>query len=616
MPGDLGDVGSASLTHKNISNILDALFQTVGSPRQDGTFSENHKTRLELTVRLLACAQRLYLSKAEWESMEDPVAEITTEFENQPVFNDYNILHSDSNVLNYGVCSSSALAESPFVRRVLRHLYAVAPGSVVSLLSVSEDGGIQASSQCEVTPSTTRSTANSMLEALALSAGGLHVKESQVIALLHIVSAAAEVFPLGVCWTSSTGAPSNWRKVSEIKCGSASMLEQVNINTGSLEDLAVVIRVIRSILEAHGGYNASAEIQRWVLICLNKLAIATDAHLVVAGSDAWENAGIAEAWRQVWDTLLGSNLSFSNLTKSTKPGSSGDLVLRLLTQIVRFSCVDPANRQSGTSFLDSFLVKQQADLWNLPVFERVDIQSPSVFMLVFSILCGCGLNDRGGDSIGRSVSGNEEWLSRIQRCGVGLRSKLLCFCLYFLEQSAEQWKEEQLISIVIACTMALVNGCSCDTSSASVFFGTVDSDPPRAGLLPGDTVFTRIFENSGGLLARDEIMSDRSPSVFSSLWAPSLSCAESLVSVSDANSYGDSLDFVGNALMYIQHKTYKAQQERILPDSACRFQSERHLDVAAVSLRSLVSFCLEKNKDLGFDPQDNGFVSELKTLEQ
>ena len=632
MPGELGNVGSASLTFKNISNILDVLLLHAGdSARPDGTLSEIYKSRLELTVRLLACAQRLYLSKAEWEIMEDPVAEITAHFGNQPVLNDYNSLPQNKGgsdqYNNYGVCSPSVLAESPVVHRVLRHLCAVAPGSVVSAVSDSEYGGSGgggggASQESSQRQGTSQSAAprspntNALLEALALSVGGLSVKESQVIALLHVVSAASEVFPLGGLWTSSTGSPNNWRKVPAVECGSISLvLEPVNIGTGSLADLAVVVRVVGSVLETHGGYNASAEIQRWVLVCLNKLAIATDAHLVVLESDALASSGLTEAWRQVWQTLLRSNLSFSNLTKSTKPGSHGDLVLRLLTQIIRFSCVDPETRLSGTLVRDSFLVKHQSDLWSLPVFERFDIHAPSAFMLIFAVLCGCGLSDRAGDNIARSISGNEEWLSRIQRCGVGRRSKLLCYCLHFLEQSAEQWKDEQMISIVIACTAVLVNGCSSDTSSTSVFFGTADSDLPKAGFLPGDTVFTHIFQNCGRL--GSEELSDRSSSsVFSCLWAPSLRCSEGLASVSGSRPCDDSVDIVGISLLCVQLHTHKAQELRTTSHSVGQSQCKRLFEVAGSSLGTLVSYCLKNEKVTGIDSHDSGCVNELQALGQ
>jgi len=627
MPGELGNVGSASLTFKNISNILDVLLLHAGdSARPDGTLSEVYKSRLELTVRLLACAQRLYLSKAEWEIMEDPGAEITAHFEHQPVFNDYNSLpqpnggsdqHND-----YGVCSPLVLAESPFVHRVFRHLCAVAPGSVVSAVSDSEYGssGGGASQESSQRQGTSQSAAprspntNTLLEALALSVGGLSVKESQVIALLHVVSAASEVFPLGGCWTSCTGSPNNWQKVPAVECGSVSLvLEPVNIGTGSLADLAVVVRVVGSVLETHGGYNASAEIQRWVLVCLNKLAIATDAHLVVFESDALASSGLTEAWRQVWHTLLRSNLSFSNLTKSTKPGSHGDLVLRLLTQIIRFSCVDPETRFSGTSVRNSFLVKQQSDLWSLPVFERFDIHAPSAFMLIFAVICGCGLSDRAGDNIARSISGNEEWLSRIQRCGVGRRSRLLCYCLHYLEQSAEQWKDEQMISIVIACTAGLVNGCSSDTSSTSVFFGTADSDLPKAGFLPGDTVFTPIFH---GRLGSGELSDRSSSSVFSCLWAPSLRCSEGLASVSGSRPCDDSVDIVGISLLCVQLHTHKAQELRTNSHSVGQSQCKRLFEVAESSLGTLVSYCLKNEKVAGIDSHDSGCVNELQALGQ
>jgi len=612
MPGDLGNLGSASFTSKNISRLLDVLVPTQSSAfaGKDNVLSENYKARLELTVRLLATAQRLHLSAAEWNAMEDPAEEIVSQFSERPAMNDYNSLSfgddSDPNL-----CVPSSLAESPFIARILHHLYAVAPGSAVSAFS-EETAGSQSqrtmlredipSSTFEQSPSN-----NPLLQSMAMSFGGLKMtKESEIVARLHILSASCELFPLGSCWASSAN---KWQRVSEDR----SFSEPIHVETGSFADLAAVVKVVCAILEAHGGYHGSTEIQKWALICLNKLAIATDAHLAVLEGNVSEEEDLAEAWRQVWRILLQPTLSFSNLTKTFGLGTNGDLVMRLLTQIVRFACVDPAARHPTAVFRDSFLAKQQADLWRLPVFESCGIPFPSAFMLVYSVLQGCGLSDHGNDTIGRTMSqaGRDDWLSRLQQCGTGRRSKLLCYCLHSLEHSLEVWKNEELVAIIVACMSVLANGWT-DVAPSVVFFGTAGNDLPVAGLLPGDFTFTRFFDYRGTFAGEGN--GDLFCDVFSCLWRRPLPSPEELAPTSFPGVYDDFMDIVSRSLLFVQVHSRKAEEKRMSFHSISRSQSERLLREVYSSLGSLASYGLEKESDTNTETNVNGCIQNLREL--
>ena len=246
MPGDLGNLGSATLDSKYVCFLLEKLLAMQSKEHGIGeTISEYGKAHLELTVRLLACAQRMHVARAEWMTMEDPLQELSNQFaEGYPSIDDYNRLRinndeDDSDVysLKSVPVKASSLAESPFVHFVLRHLFAGALGPSAAA-DFSE--GIASRRQRLFRLSDNQSSPvfepsdNPLFEAVALSCEGLSsAKPSGVIGMLHVVSAACEMFPLGGCWASSTNA---WLKISK----DATIAEQLCISCGSCMDLVAV----------------------------------------------------------------------------------------------------------------------------------------------------------------------------------------------------------------------------------------------------------------------------------------------------------------------------------------------------------------------------------------
>lgn len=581
MPGDLGDLGTGSLSYKTLSHLLDLLVQRICTHSGAGDLSTASKAQLELTARLLACAQRTFLVRHEWNELEDPTEDLISEIETRPDFNDYYSLECPD--VPYPSCAPSTLAESPFINLILRHIWALAPGSCLSTstgfasdkaTSVYND---ECQAQSESQTGRTRCDAGEaseklMVEALAMSIEGLAVCEKKLVGLLHIVGAAAEVCPLGACWTSNT--QNNWRILSTHDDASTTSA-LVILNGGSSEDLAVVVQCICSILEAYGGHNASLEIQRWTLICLNRLTIAT-AGLFLASTP--NSSGLTSAWRRVWSTLFHPNLCYRSRTKSTLVGSNGDLVLRLLTQIVRFSCTDPCASSSDSSEREALAlsIKRQADIWNLPVFEQFDIRNPSAFMLMYVVIDGVGLGDQAHDAIGLSIRQSDAWLLRINECGGGRRSKLVCFCLHYLQQSFDIWKDEAMVSVVFACIAALVNGFSVPSASACISSSTHS--------LSGDVTLTclsdaiedpAVCETSSGLME-----------VFSSLWDTPLDSSERLAPV----LVDDSMDILREGLRTMHLRALTRDRPRQSANTVGFSQSNRLFARTASSLKETLSF--------------------------
>jgi hypothetical protein len=208
MPGDLGSLGAASLSYKTVSHLLDLLIQSIGTmeKRSVGRLPDVYKDQLELTARLLACAQRVYLARNEWNELEDPMQEIISDIENQPAVNDYNSLVRSDDPPSYPVCSPKTLAESPIVHLILRHLCALCPGSFLSTRIIDQESQMESHTE-------ERAVASPLLVALSLATDGLAANEKSLISLLHIVKSVRweraghrALKTIGECWLAAPRA--------------------------------------------------------------------------------------------------------------------------------------------------------------------------------------------------------------------------------------------------------------------------------------------------------------------------------------------------------------------------------------------------------------------------
>ena len=89
-PGDLGDMGEGTLNYKTIMRLLDIFmksilsYQSTQSSTSSDKFPDVYKLLLEVTVRYIFCAQRIYISRMEWDIQSDPIQEIIYHIESQP----------------------------------------------------------------------------------------------------------------------------------------------------------------------------------------------------------------------------------------------------------------------------------------------------------------------------------------------------------------------------------------------------------------------------------------------------------------------------------------------------------------------------------------------------
>jgi hypothetical protein len=454
----LGDLGEASLNYSTILHFLDVLFKAVSTHHASTeNLSNPFKLLLELTVRLLACAQRMYFVQNEWNAVEDLTQQVIVHIECQPKPDDYHSLNGFGFSFPSGTVST--ISESPFVQLLLCHIFFESPEFCSD-------------------------PRNRLVEALSLSVKNVTWNENTLISMLCILCASAEIFPLGNCWASST--LKNWRVLS-MPCGFKDFPKSSSIlsNACSAYDVVAIVQSVGNILDKFGGHSASSEVQKWTLLSLTRLTVSSD-EIAIDASEL-ERVALANAWRRVWTILHSSNHCYNAKTADTSMHSIGDLVLRLLTQMVRFCCMDiPTGSVSSFEFLQ----KRQIDIWNLKVFEQLQIDSPVSLYVLYVIVTRVGVSDLGDDTIGLSISATS-WHEMLLQLGSSRRSKLICLCLHVLNSSSPLRNDEALLPPLFACLAALVNGFSGKTSLVFSLTGMRTSP-----FLPHDKLLSNISMGS------------------------------------------------------------------------------------------------------------------------
>lgn len=443
MHGDLGDLGSATISYKALMGMLDGLFTLL--ERGDGNNLDFSRPKLlELTARFLSCAQRMYLRNQEWNERGEAMSAVMKDIKNQSPLENYygdKIVEAET---AYRPCSVDSLANSPMVDRVLLRLKALSGKPLEPI----EHGPSNRLAQ----------SLNKFLGADDEEATQQSVDKKWLKIGVGILGACAEVFPLGACWTSK--AQNSWIRIVEKSSG-----ELLLSVTGGLSDLCTVIDIVCDLLETHGGVKASPPDQDCILASLTSLVYASKAAVTVLDDHDGVDS-LVDAWRRVWSTVFSNDLTYRPATATR--GTTGEAVLRLLVIMVQSGCVDAVSSCGGESKEQvSFLFKRQSDVWKLPVFERYESSSEISFELLRETVRACSLSDSEPDNIGSAVSYRNDWTTMAKECGPGQRGKLLCFCLFYLRESAMVWNNEKRLSVVSSCISALL-GCQQQLPSSSI----------------------------------------------------------------------------------------------------------------------------------------------------
>ena len=575
---DLGDIGMASLDFTQIDFLLQLLLSDRELEklneqrdelrcRKNDANVKNHFKSLsklqmryfELCARLLRYAQRYFLAQAELKSFDtdeknDRSSAVLDEFEKCGKKYDGLGGPTSKNIKDSILCSS------PWSRFVAKYI-TIQPNSSLKWtpsLTASTD---QNAHECVEKRHRNKETVGYNLEDSDDRKLSLHesndaeiqiqnntenisfiekitISETSIVQHLQLISACAESFPRGEIWSSTN----QWRRRVHIFAEDSFALEDRNgdpfyCNVASLDDTAALISSICRLLEKYGGANGNQSIQTWSLICLLKL---TEATCIICrywptkdNSSSFLN--LAKKWRNVWNTLFRSDLRYSSCTNNTESSSIGELVLMLLTEMIRNRCTDPIviaihfnrmmenERKNGSigggnsesrllmdpsMYLSSFLFSKQAQVWSLPIFKNpAVIKTSSIFELASVLIQSAGLSE-GTDCILSGGVFDEENNRTINECSGFMnpealkqnkrRYRLSCFCIQFIRLSICHKKLELLrktLPFVTACSVSLIGGhstiltstfslesfrkyrCTTDTEApCEMFSGTYEND--------------------------------------------------------------------------------------------------------------------------------------------
>ncbi len=542
-PGDLGNIGSASLNESKIYQLAGMFLsdeclerysnysiQSIGSGNKtrdrsrersgngnkrrktaDPAFIFNSLTKkerryLEFCARVLRCAQRYSLISAERSSSGDLLQTIVHDCITLDSKGDEN---KKSDGLSSKRCTASIdkLSKCPWINFVMKGLcsqinFAQCPSR--PKLSLGDIPNMRSNSSLKLSftnSSTERQYATNIIASTyhaddfpmrAAMHGCLQkhnheqsISQERVKIYLQIVAACAEVFPRGECWSSTN----KWyvSKFSPLDGDPNYSIEGEDqrsyCSACSPSDLASVVHSICDILSHYGTTGGDLKIQSCAFVCLLKL---TESSVIAARywnnqdcdfGEEEERDQLPLAWQRVWDTIFRQDLRFLSYTASALSASHGELVLMLLTEIVKWSLtkVNEEMHLNGNCNA-SFLQKRQEQVWKLPIFKSAKrIQCSAVFEFISILLNNIDLGE-GDDSF------NENELREILKIvpntlqnydGGKRRYRITLFCLSYIASAIKRDDVEafrRILPFVTECVAVLTrnDNISCSTTSFSI----------------------------------------------------------------------------------------------------------------------------------------------------
>lgn len=471
---EIEKVGAASqeqVSRQQTGRVLSLATKSVRTPSSKsqskhkkvvqpvGSRSRRH---FELCARLLACAQRLYLSDAEWNAMEDPTEEYLSDITHCLGPEDSFMDPPTRTALS---CPLTDLVSNPWMLNVAGPLWSccdnLANGQTrVELLGTQDTAGSAASNA-----KATHSDSFPFSPILRLISEKNLVAPKSAVPYLQLVCACAETYPLGECWTSSTHY---WHKYTP----KDQFTEDSTCSNGCApDDIALVVFMVTNILEAFGGPNGDQQTQVWALTCLIRLT-ESSALLKFASEGKGERLTVLSfVWQRVWHTVFNSNLRYASYTRCAQSDSIGELVLVLLSEMVRQKCTEPMMERAGGISLtqspaNAFLPTNQGQVWSLDAFLNVDdIHVQAVFDLMSAMLHSAGLSEEGRDAIDgsglqyamgvSSAAPPAKLVARATR-----RYRLVALCLYYIENhlSSPLPPQRAVTGAACACLLSLISG--------------------------------------------------------------------------------------------------------------------------------------------------------------
>jgi hypothetical protein len=202
--------------------------------------------------------------------------------------------------------------------------------------------------------------------------GGLVTPKSSAVPYLQLVCACAETYPLGECWTSNTQHYwHNYIPKDQL------MEDSTCCNGCAPHDIALVVNLVTNILEAYGGPNGDQLTQVWALTGLIRLT-ESSALVTFASEQRGETSTILSfVWQRVWQAIFNSDLRYASYTRGARSDSLGEVVLVLLSEMVRQRWTEPATNCVPENFpmqssTNAFLHANQGQVWSFDAFSNVN----------------------------------------------------------------------------------------------------------------------------------------------------------------------------------------------------------------------------------------------------
>lgn len=400
LDGDIGYLGSASLTERQVTDLMNlAINDTVKlfekemmntateisrSKRQKLSsqalwrpLDPRQQLQLELVARLLACSQRFYMAREEWDALENPDETLEGYWKIPGPNKDEEWIDPEEPKVKK--VPAHVLAKCPWMCLIIRKL--ITPIQPVELTKISNISSAVAS---------TENTLNLVLKILEKEEDS----SRSPMPYLAIIGACADLFPAGECWASSTTenwyrfAPKNKLKEEVIYC-----------HGSSPGDLTMLLSILSKLLVKHGSPEGDPRIQYWILLVLTKITETTAVILQNKKNNSSDLLSLITNWRIVWTALLRPDLRYVSYASFLGENSLGEIVVILLTEMVSKRCTETLRINSNNAIesrQSSFVYEHQNQIWNFlslkPTIFGTE-RSRAHFELISSILRFVGLSD-------------------------------------------------------------------------------------------------------------------------------------------------------------------------------------------------------------------------------
>ena len=499
IPGDLGS-GKASLSRRDIELLLSIVLNDTREVLSHSVSNNpekkkkerkqlwcpldyKQKVHMELCSKLMACAQRLYITRVGWDALGDQKDSLSRLFDS--ACSETNVDQPMSSLCEGAPCQVNGVGGSPWMVFIGKNLCWLVTNHLTDDSVCGTKAIEQLLRESGLDPSSTSSSISffsilkSLIDTKSSKEPPPEDKSELPISILPLIASCAEAFPAGECWTSRSPLYST----EMFPPADALAEDTLYCHSCSPDDVAVIVYLLSILLEVYGKPGGDLDAQSWIILSLIRLTDSTAILYHSWGQKSNALNGVMLAWRRVWRMLLRADLRFRAYTEKAEPNSLGELVILLLSEMVSNNCVDPTLPiSSDTSTRNqSFSYENQYQIWCLPAFSNhrfIKVTAP--FELLFRILQRVGLSEVGNDVIDATLASSlfdqnflESTAGSTSR--LGRRERLLCFTVAsLLNHMNQRLPSESLAEVASACIVALVNGVG-DLDHGTLAYGLEDS---------------------------------------------------------------------------------------------------------------------------------------------